>query len=85
MSEENKAADGPGYTGDPAVKQEAKRLDPDVAGHEASFDPDVEVATAKRAEADAQIAANAADHPQERGDAGPEKDQPEPSAQPEND
>lgn len=81
MSKESKAQiDGPGLS-NPEVKEQAARLDPDVAGHEDAFVPKDELpvsAVANRAEADAQIAANAADHPQGPvGDLGPETDQPE--------
>lgn len=66
------AVNSPGY-------DQHERLDTDVAGHEENFDPDAGAAVNKRAEADAQIDANYADHQGPQDLEAPEKDQPDTS------
>jgi len=70
----------PPAVSDPNYVEQAKRLDTDVAGHEESFDKDAKATTNVRAEADAQIAANYADHQGPQDLDAPEKDQPDTSA-----
>lgn len=65
------AVNSPGY-------DQHERLDTDVAGHEENFDKNAGADANKRVEADAQIAANAKDHPAPAdAEGGPEKGQPD--------
>lgn len=62
MSDEKKSPTNPPADTDADVVAQKKRLDYDVAGHEENFDPKAEDGANKRNEAEAQIAANYADH-----------------------
>ena len=75
----SKGAVNPPAISDPNYVEQAKRLDTDVAGHEASF-TDVDKSAANvRPKADEQIAANYADHQGPQDLEAPEKDQPDTS------
>jgi hypothetical protein len=68
------AVNSPGY-------DQHEYLDTDVAGHEENFEKDADAAVNKRAEAEAQIAANLAENSasEQPGTGGPEKGQPDTS------
>lgn len=79
MAKQAKGAVNPPAVNSPGYEQH-EYLDTDVAGHEENFDKDARAAENKRAEADAQIAANAADHPLPAdAEGGPEKGEPDTS------